>query len=442
MEIVLEKKDALNAKLKVSMTEADYKPKVAAKLKEYTKTAQLKGFRPGKVPTALIQKMYGKGVLVEEINNVLSNAVTEYIKSNNLSIIGDPLPEENPANAIDWENQTEFQFGYDLGLVPEFTYDLKTLKLNRYDIAIDDKAIATTLDNIKKQFGKSINPEVSEAGDALYCEITDPNGSTKSGLLYLERANKNHIAPFIGKKKEDVVEAKISSLFEEAHVLAHLLGLKTEEAAELHGKYSFKIININRNEDAEMNQELFDKTFGKDIVTDEADFRAKLQETIIENYKRESDLLLKSDIKQVAVEHIAIEFPNEFLKRWLLLTNQGKVTAEQIEQEYDMYLKELKWNLIKNKIAKDHGLTVEEVEIIEFTKNGLKRQFGNMEFTGEMEETLNKIVENQLKQDKGVNYMKAYEEILGEKVSALVSGQTKLTDKKITVEEFEKIVSA
>ncbi len=442
MEIVLEKKDALNAKLKISLNEADYKPKVDAKLKGYAKTAQLKGFRPGKVPTTVIQKMYGKGVLVEEINGLLSNTINDYIKTNSINILGDPLPEEQSDHAIDWDNQTEFQFGYDLGLVPEFTYELKNLKLNRYEISIDKKAVETTLDNVKKQFGKSTNPEISEAGDALYCEITAPNGEVKSGLLYLERVNKKHVAPFIGKKKEDVVEAEISSLFEEAHVLAHLLGLKTEEAAELHGKYSFKINNINRNEDAEMNQELFDKTFGKDTVTDEAAFKTKLEETIVENYKRESEQLLRRDIKLAAVENISFDLPNDFLKRWLLVTNQGKITMEQIDSEYDMYLKELKWNLIKNRIAKDHGLTVEEAEILQYAKENIIRQFGNMQLTPEMDETLTKIAENQLKQDKGRNYMKAYEEILAEKVSALASGQVKVSEKKISVEEFEKIVAA
>ena len=441
MEIVIEKKDALNAKLKVSMTEADYQPKVAAKLKEYSKTASLKGFRPGKVPASLMQKMYGKSILVDEINNMLSTGITEYIKENKIEILGDPLPETKDDGAIDWDNQKEFQFAYDLGLVPEFSYDLKSLTIPKYEISSDQEAIANTLKNAKQEFGTTINPEASAAGDTLSCEITSPDGKLITGELYLVRVNPAHVAPFLGKKVDDVVGAEISSLFEEAHVLAHLLGIKSEEAAELVGKYDFKILNIKRQVEAEVNQELFDKMFGKDVVSNETDFMAKLEEYISENFKRESELLLNRDIKNSLVGSVSFDLPKDFLKRWLLITNKGKITEEQIDSEIDMYLNELKWNLIKNRIAKDFDLKVDNEEIFQAAKNSLKRQFGGMEFSADMEETINKIVESQLQQDKGKAYMQTYEEILAHKVTALVSSQVNLNDKKISVKEFEKIVS-
>lgn len=441
MEIVLEKTDALNAKLKVNLTEADYQSKVAAKLKEVSKTASLKGFRPGKVPASLMQKMYGKGILVDEINNMLSSGISEYIKENKIEILGDPLPETKNNTAVDWENQKDFEFGYELGLVPQFTYNLSALKLNKYEIAVDADAIAMTLGNAKKQFGKSLSAEISVATDVLTCEITSPTGYMRDGDLYLERMVAKNVALFVGKKKDDVITAEISTLFEEAHLLARVLGIKTEEAAEYHGQYSFKIVNIERKEDAEVNQEFFDKMFGKDVVTDEPAFMAKMEEFIKENYLRECEVLLNRDIKNATVDSIELDLPKDFLKRWLLVTNQGKITEAQIEQEIDMYIKELKWNLIKNKVAKDFDLKVEHDEIFEAAKNSLKRQFGGMEFSADMEETVNKIVENQLQQDKGKAYMQTFEELLAHKVTALISSQVALANKKISINEFETLVA-
>ncbi|TAH27528.1 MAG: trigger factor [Cytophagales bacterium] len=441
MEILLEKKDELNATLKVSMTEADYQPKVVAKLKEYSKTASMKGFRPGKVPQSLMQKMYGKSILVDEINNMLSTGITDYIKENKLEILGDPLPNTKEEGAIDWETQKDFQFYYDLGLVPDFSYDLKTLKINKYEILVDKEVLDTTLNNVKKQFGKSVNPDTSVEGDSLYCEITSPSGVSSKGEIYLERVVKQYLPLFINKSKGAIVETEISSLFEEAHVLAHLMGVKTEEAAELVGKYKFEIININRKEDAEIGQELFDKMFGKDTVTDEATFLSKLEDTIKENYLRESEYLIGRDIKKSSVDAISFNLPQEFLKRWLLVTNQGKITEEEIGKEIEQYLKELKWNLIKNRLAKDFELNVSYAEVLDAAKNNLKRQFGGMEFSAEMEESITKIVESQLQQDKGKAYMQTLDELLTHKVTNLISSQANMSDKKITVKEFEKIIS-
>lgn len=441
MEIVLERTDALNAKLKVNVAQADYLPKVAAKLKEVSKTASLKGFRPGKVPASLMQKMYGKGILVDEINNMLSSGISEYIKENKIEILGDPIPETKNDAAIDWENQKDFEFGYELGLVPVFTYNLNALKLTKYEIAVDADAIAMTLNNAKKQFGKSVSAEIVVATDAITCGITSPTGYEVIGDVYLERMVAKNVAQFVGKKVDDVVTTEISTLFEEAHLLARVLGIKTEEAAEYHGQYKFRIIKIERMEDAEVNQEFFDKMFGKDVVTDEPAFMAKLEEFIKENYLRECELLLNRDIKNAMVESIDLELPKDFLKKWLLITNQGKITAAQIDQEIDMYIKELKWNLIKNKVAKDFELKVEYSEIFETAVNSLKRQFGGMEFSADMEDAVKKIVEGQLQQDNGKAYMQTYEELLVNKVITLINSQLSLSNKKINIKEFETLVA-
>lgn len=177
MEITLEKQSATNATLKVNLNESDYRPKVAEKVKEYSKKVQLKGFRPGKVPTSLVEKMYGKSILVDEINQILSDSITKYIRENKLPIIGEPLPDSEKTENINWETQKEFEFNYNLGLVPEFNLDLSpNVKLTKNNIKIEDKVVNETLENLKNQFGQSTNPEVSAEGDFIYGDLKEENG--------------------------------------------------------------------------------------------------------------------------------------------------------------------------------------------------------------------------------------------------------------------------
>lgn len=440
MEITLEKKDSTNATIKVNLTASDYQPKVVEKVKEYSKKAQLKGFRPGKVPTALIEKMYGKSILVDEINHLLTNSLNSYIKENNLPIIGDPLPDTQKTDGIEWENQKDFVFNYNIGLVPDFQYELSDkLNVTEYEIEVSEGVVNETLINLQKQFGKITNPETSAEGDTIYGELQEADGTVKTVSLDLSKANKNQTAGFIGKSKGDTITFNIGNIFEDKAVLAHAMGISMEEARKKEGEATIVLINVNRSENAEVNQEFFDKIFGKDVVTTEADFFAKLKETIKENYVRESEYLLKRDIQEALVNTTSMELPNEFLKRWLLVSNQGKITQQQIDNEYEYYLKELKWTLIKNRLAKDNDIKIENEAILEKAKGLIRQQFGGMDFGPEMEETFNNIADNYLKQEKGKNYLKLYDEVLLEKILALVKDKVNIAKKKISVEEFKNL---
>ena len=183
MDITLEKKNPTEASIKVNLTEADYQPKVQEKLKEYSKKAQIKGFRPGKVPPALIRKMYGKSIMIDEINHMLSHSVNDYIKENKLQILGEPLPVTENADKIDWDNQKNFDFQFEIGLVDEFTYSLDDKKVTRYEIKVDDDSIADTLKNLQEQYGKMINPETSEEGDLIFGELTQVEGEYTDKML-------------------------------------------------------------------------------------------------------------------------------------------------------------------------------------------------------------------------------------------------------------------
>ena len=405
MDITLDKKSSTEASIKVTLKESDYQPNVEEKVKEYAKKATIKGFRPGKVPPSLVKKMYGKSIVVEEINNILSKSLSDYIKKEEIELIGEPLPNMEEAAKIDWDNQKEFEFNYSIGMVDDFTYDLsKKQKINSYSIELDKKGLEETLNNVKKQFGTTTNPEVSEAEDAFYGEISQVDGElSHEGLVSWSDLDKKAHKLFKGVKPGDVIEFEVEKTFADAHALSHVLSISEEEAKDLKGKFQFTVKNINRSSPAELNQELFDKVFGKDSVKDEQEFTAKVKEAVEGNYKRETDYYLRQSIIEHFVDNTTIEIPESFLKDWLLTSNEGKVTQEDIDREFADYVKSLKWDLIKNKIAKDNEIKVENEEIVNRAKDMIMQQLGGPGVAEQLKDHLDSFADNYLKGENGQN---------------------------------------
>ena len=282
MDITLDKKTSTEALIKVKLKENDYQPNVEEKVKEYAKKANIKGFRPGKVPASLIKKMYGKSIVAEEINSILSRSLSDYIKEQNIQLIGEPLPDQEKANQIDWEAQKEFEFDYDIGMVSDFTYDVSSKqKVKSYKIELDKKTEQETLDNIKKQFGTVTNPEQAQEGDAFYGEIKENDGDLHNqGVIQFDDLAKKEQKNFLALKPGDSIELDIKKAFKDEQTISHVLNVGLEKANEIQGKYTFTLKNINHTEPAELNQELFDKVFGKDVIKSEADFMAKVKGTV------------------------------------------------------------------------------------------------------------------------------------------------------------------
>ncbi|MBX9850993.1 MAG: trigger factor, partial [Cytophagaceae bacterium] len=436
----LDKKDKTTATLKVNLKENDYQGLVAEKVKEYSKKVSLKGFRQGKVPATLIEKMYGKTILIDEINHLLSKSINDYIKENKIQILGDPLPDTDASQKIDWENQKDFEFNYNIGLVPEFKYELEKLKINKYTIEVDEKGVKETVDNLRSQYGQMTNPEVSAEGDFIYGELKETEGTfTTQTLIPLNKLSKKELKNFVGLKKDDKIQFDIKKAFEDAGDIAYITGLPKEEAEKKEGEFELTVSNISRSQPAELNQDFFDKIFGKDTVKSEEEFNNKLKDTIQENYTREAENQLQREIQNTLVDNTSIEFPDTFLKKWLLISNEGKITEEQIEKEYLFYIKELKWTLIKNKIGEDSDIKVENEEVVGKTKELILQQFGNMPVSEEMDENMNKIADNYLKQEKGKNFLKIFEQVFFEKVLESIKSKVKIQEKKVSVDEFKKV---
>ncbi len=444
MEITLNKKNNTEGVIKIKLTEGDYQPHVEEKVKDYSRKANIKGFRQGKVPSGVIKKMFGKSILVDEINHLLSHKLSDYIKDNQIKILGDPLPNQEKAKQIDWDTQKDFEFEYQIGMVDDFTYEVSSkVKVKSYPIEVDKNTIDETLTDLKKRFGKVSDPETSEADDNLFGELRAKEGDFKKehAFIAIEKVEKKEQKKFLGLKKDEEVEFEVSKIFSEDAQVAQLLGVSDEEAKAAKGKYIFKVANISRVEPAAVNTELFDRVFGKDVVKTEEEFITKVKETISENYKRESEHFLDHNIEDYFISNTSINLPDDFLKSWLLSSSNGEVTEEVLNKEFEHYKRGLKWDLVKNRIADDNKITVEAEEVRNKAKELIAAQFGGSAFVEQLGDRLDGIADNYLQNENGQNFMRLYNQLRGDKILKFIKDNITVEEKKVSVEEFKKIVA-
>jgi trigger factor len=442
MNISLEKSTPVNARLVVSIAEADYKPQVDKKLKDYRKQANIKGFRPGMVPAQLIQKMYGKSILIDEINQMLGKTVQEYIRENSLSIVGDPMPAQEEQDRIDWDNQKDFDFAYNLGLAGEFTVDFdKIPAVKTYDIQAGEKELNDTLENIMKNGGEQIHPDSVEDGDMIFGTFTQGEWTEKSAIP-MKSIKEEAKATFVGAAKDATLTFDVQDTFVDEKSIELATGNKTG----LTGEVSFVIEDITRTGVAEMNQAFFDKILGEGKVSSEEEFRAEVMNIIQSNYKRESEYLLKIDAEKALLDNVSIELPDEFLKNWLVTINEGKFTPEQIDADFENVKKDLRWTLIKNEIATKNDIKVEYEEVLDKTKDMIRGQFGMMGGMGNdnsMDEMIDRIATGYLTdKNKQDNFRKMFDEVFTAKISDAIVANMKVENKTIDVEEFKQIADS
>lgn len=443
MEITLDKTNNTEGLIKIKLQEGDYQSKVDEKVKDYARKATIKGFRQGKVPTGVIKRMFGKSIMVEEINHLLSHKLSDYIKDNNLKIIGEPLPNQDKAATIDWDQQKNFEFEYQIGMVEEFKYDVsQKVKVKAFPIEIDDKTLNETIDDLKKRFGKVEHPETSDASCNLFGDLRSTTTDLKREHAFIEIAKlpKKEQKKFVGIKKEEEVEFDIDTTFSDASAKEQFLSMTGQEAADVKGTFVFKVNNISKTEPAELNAELFERVFGKDAVQDEAGFLAKVKETIGENYKRESDHFLDHHIEDYYISNTDINLPDAFLKNWLKSSSKGELTDEVIAREFEDYKRGLKWDLVKNRIADDNKISVEAEEVRAKAKDLILAQFGGAAIASQLGDRLDAIADNYLQNENGQNFMKIYGQLRSEKILKFIRENITVQEKKVSVDEFKKIV--
>jgi trigger factor len=439
MNVTRENIDALNATVRIDIDKADYEEKVEKKLREYRRTASIKGFRPGHVPVQMIRKMYGTTVLIDEVNNIVSETLSEYIKNENLDILGDPIPK-NDGHIFDPEKSDQFSFTFELGLAPEFEVNLnKKHKLTRYLIEPDTKMIADSIDSYTRRYGEFITAEAAEEKDMLKGIIESSDGSVKNdaATLSVEMVKDEEIKnSFLGKQAGDTIEFDLRRAFPNDYEIAGLLKKQKDEVKEFQGQYSIQIMEISRFVPAENNQELWDKVYGEGTVKSVTEFEAKVTEEIREFFNRETEYKLRTDARDLALAKTAFELPEEFLKRWLLRVNE-KTTAEDIEKDFDHFREDIRWQLIKNRVAKDNEVKITDEEILGEAKAFTRAQFAQYGLQYVSEEQVTSFAINFLKNEEEAR--RIAEKVLDTRVLGLLIDAVRVDEKRVTPEEFNKL---
>jgi trigger factor len=447
MNITKENIDDLNAVLRVKIEKTDYEDKVETVLKDYRKKATIKGFRPGMVPIGLIKKMYGRAVEIDEINKVVTDNIQKYLADEKLEILGDPLPKADEQDKIDFGTQEDFTFTFELGLTPEVDLKLsKKNKVNQYEIIIDEKMRGEYLENYTRRYGELRKAEQTEEKDVIKgrIEAIDDNGivipegpsveETSLGIDIIK--DKKIKKEFIGKNISDSIDFDLKKAYPNDTEIAGILHKKKEEVTNLGANYRFTINDISRFHPAELGKELFNRIFGEGVVNSEEEFMKRIEDEITINLKRESDFKLRMDIKNIAMEKTDFQLPEEFLKKWLLRVNE-KSTEEQIEKEFDSFRKDLKWQLIRNKVARDNEVKISEEELQKEAENITRYQFQQYGLFYATDEQITNYAKDTLKRDEDAK--RIADKILEEKVILFMKEMVKLENKSVTIEEFNKL---
>ncbi|MCF8378365.1 MAG: trigger factor [Bacteroidales bacterium] len=443
MNITQESTGDLTATIKIEVAANDYESKVNEALKEVQKKSSLKGFRPGKVPYGLIKKMYGKSVLADEVNKLLSESLNNYIVENKLEILGYPLASENNEPKADFENDTDFEFFFDIGLAPELGLELNDkIEVEYFDIQVEDDKVDGYLKEVTARNGQPFNPETAEEGDLIKGDIIalDNEGNVADGaekhatslsikFIKDEKVKKK----FVGCKKDDKVRFNPLAATENETETASMLGIKKEDEEKLKADYEFTVTEISRIKPAEVNQELFDRVYPNSGVDSEEAFREKLRSEAKEYFQRESDNFFVHEVMEKLIHDSDITFPGEFVKRWLISSDE-KITKENIDEDYDSYLKSLKQQLIVNKIATDHDLKVENKDIRDFVKKMYAKQFMFDLEDEEKSKQLDPLVDSVLQNQEEVR--RIYDQLFDDQVRELFKSKLKLKTISTNYDDF------
>ena len=436
MEITKKDIDSLNAVLTVAVKEEDYSGKVQKILTDYRKTANIPGFRKGHVPMGMVKKQYGKSVLVEEVNKILQEALHNYLTEEKLDVLGNPLPKND--TQIDW-NTPDFSFDFELGLSPQFEVDVVGKKaINHYSIVADDKMINDQVTSIRKQYGKLITKNEVEKNDEITGVFTsEEKGIDKNTSFPLEIIKgKTQVKKFIGAKVGDVLVLKTKGLFADDHQNQTYLDVSNDEAQGLDIEVNFEIKEVNQREMAELNQDFFDKIFGKDLVKTEKELKAKIKEDSERQFVQQSDQKLMDEVVESLISNTKFDLPGEFLTRWIQSSGEKPMTEQEAKVEYEKSEKGLRFQLIEGKIRKDNDIQVSFEELKDHSKNLIKGQMAQYGQANPSEEELDSIAARIMSNQEEVKRLS--EQLNSQKLLNFFKETTKLKTKEITYDKFIK----
>jgi len=387
----------------------------------------------------MIKKMYGTSVLVDEVNNIVSESLSDYIRNEKIDILGDPIPKHDE-HTFDPDKSDEFSFSFELGLAPEFEVNLsKKNKLTRYIIEPDTKMVAESVDNYARRNGEFVIVTKSEDKDMLKGTITSADGSISNddASLSVEIVkDEEQKKEFLGRSAGESISFDIRKAFPNDYEIAGLLKRQKEEVKELNGIYTINVKEVSRFMPAENDQALWDKIYGEGIVTTVEEFEAKVTDEIREYFSRETDYKLRTDARDMILGKTSFDLPEEFLKKWLVRVNE-KTTAEDIEKDWDHFRDDLRWQLIKNKVAKDNDLKITNEEILEEAKAFTRAQFSQYGLYYATDEQISSFAADMLQKEE--ESRRIAEKVLDTRVLDIVIDAITVDDKKVSAEEFNKL---
>ena len=448
MKITQSKVKNMMSSIIVEVEESDYIEKVDAALKKYRKDAVIPGFRKGKTPMSIISKQYKVSIVVDEVNKMIQDQLYKHITDKKVRVLGSPMPMSS--EEIDWVNSVDFKFEYEIGLAPEFDVKLSGKdSLDYYNIKAEEKLVDNYCTDIAKRYGKMSNPEVSEKGDMVFCAINQldvngvlmKNGISNDATVSIDVIeDKKNQKKFLGLKKDDNLILNVVSTFTNQTDLAAMLNISADELKGLVSEdFQFTVKQVNRLAPSELNEELFAKVYKEESIKDVKIFKAKIKEEAENSFIVESDRMLKNDVVTFFVNKTKLKLPDEFLKRWLVKTSEKPLTMEQVEQEYDMYSKSLKWQLIENKILEEHEIKINNEDLLEHTKKMVAFQMKQYGQASSDEKQLLDISENILKNDD--ERKKISDQLFDERTLVIYKEIFKLKNKSISYDDFVKLAS-
>jgi trigger factor len=464
MNITKENTGELTAAIKINFEPQDYKEKVDKVLKDYQRKANIPGFRPGKVPFGVINKMYGKAVTFEEINNLLSESIQKYLEDNKIEILATPLPNHEKNSPIDLDIPSAHDFYFDIALQPEVDFKLdESIKIPFYRISADNTMVDKYITDMRDRHGKYVDIEVAGENDYIFAQLDEldsegnkvDKGISKMSSVFINKiTDKETKKSLLGLTKESEIVIDPKKVAATQDELIHMLGIKEDDIEKLSTKFSLKALSIGNVSPADLNEEFFFKITNDPTIKTEEQLREKILEYFQKDYEKHADSKFLNDVIETLIDKTDVSFPDDFLKRYMLETAKDKeVTKEKIEADYPNFTKSLKWQLIENKIIKENDLQVTDEQVKEYVKGYFKPYFTkphvheegegheHHDHSDETDETqLNKYVDSYLSKDTE-DVKKIYDKLYDERLMGLMKQKMGMKYKDITYEDFIKLSS-
>lgn len=437
MNIVKNQIDELNIQLTVTVAHDDYAEAEKKELQRCKRTAEFKGFRKGMVPMSLIQKVYGERVLGEVVNKVLSDAINNFVKENNIKMVGEALPSKDQPE-IEWKSGNDFTFKFDIATTSEVNFELsKDDKVKVYEIKVSAEAKKEMKDNLLRQFGSLTDAEQAGEDDFVIVDFAQEGKTVEGSYVGVKNVEGEAKSKFLGAKVGDQFDVNVNEAFTNESDRAYMLKVKKEELASLAPEFHVTVKEVKTFAPAEENQETYDKIFGENQVHNAEEFDKAVTARLEENYKQESDYKLSKDLREYLVKKADIKLPEEFLKRWLFNINDGKFSKEEIEKEAPAFFEDFRWQMVRGYIMQKFDLKIEEKDVHEAAQAYVAYQYASYGM-GNVPEAILKDSVARVLQDENTS-RRIVENVEATKVIEAVKGAVTLKAEKVSVEDFRTL---